>query len=523
MDTDVVIAGGGPNGLMLAAELSLAGVRPVLLEQLAEPSRAPRANGLVGQVIRLLDHRGLLEPFGGAPGTPRPAPHHVFGAFPLDLTVLDTNPLHTLLCPQLRMEQVLQERADTLGVEIRRGHELLTHTQDEQGVTLQVQGPDGTYRLRTRFLVGCDGGRSTVRKQAGIAFPGVSGPDVVSRTAHVTLPEALLVPGTGELDVPGFGRIRPFTHTRTERGVFVFAAVEPGKPLVSTLEWADPASGPAPREQDGAPMTLEELAASAHRVLGVELPLAAPTSAGPHLLRRVLGGNTRLAERYREGRVLLVGDAAHVHSAVGGPGLNLGLQDAANLGWKLAAEVQGWAPPGLLDSYHAERYPVGERVFMHSQAQSAIMAPGPGITALRVLFGELLQRPENVRHIAETMAGSDVRYQAPPGSHPLVGRFSPELSLRVAGTAVRLAELLRNGRPLLLDLAGQATLTDPAAPWRDRVDVVTATCEAPPAAALLIRPDGYLAWAAATDAPPATAAAPLREALATWFGPPTAP
>ncbi|MFJ8017722.1 FAD-dependent monooxygenase [Streptomyces sp. NPDC096339] len=519
LTTDVVIVGGGPNGLLLACELILAGVHPVVLERLPERSVEPKANGLVGQVLRFLDHRGLHERLGGGPGAPRPVPHFVFGAFPLPLGELDDNPLSILQVPQLRMEEVLEDRAAELGVTIRRGHELTSLRQDEDGVTVDVRGPDGDYRLRTRYLVGCDGGRSAVRKQAGIAFPGVTGPDLVSRSAHATLPASMVVPETGELDVPGHGRIRPFTHTRTEHGVFVFAALPPsGVPLVSTIEW-----GPSPQGED-EPMTVEEMSASAGRVLGADLPLAPPPSSGPRMLRRLVGRGTRLAERYRSGRVLLAGDSAHVHSAVGGPGLNLGLQDVANLGWKLAAEVHGWAPPGLLDTYHDERHPVGRRVFMHTQAQTALMAPGPEITQLRELFGELLRSKANIRHIAELMAGTDTRYPT-TDAHPLSGRFAPDLRLDTAtsGTetgTTRLAELMRSGRPLLLRLSGDQPPADVADGWKDRVDVITARCPNPPADAILIRPDGYVAWAAAPGESPTRSGDGLRLALTTWFGRP---
>ncbi|MGH3625174.1 MAG: FAD-dependent monooxygenase, partial [Sciscionella sp.] len=362
----------------------------------------------------------------GAPPPPRPIPAFIFGALPLNLGTLDVNPMYGLGVPQRRLEQLLEERAHELDARIRRGHELIALSQDDDGVTADIQGPGGTYRLRTRYLVGCDGGQSIVRKQAGIAFPGVTARNFASRTAHVTLHGSVLAE-TGELDVPGFGRIPP-AFTRAERGVFVFAQFESDKSIVGTMEWDQQPIA------DNVPMTIDELRDSVRRVLGVDLPISAPRTPGPHMLRRLTGRNTRLAEHYRRDRVLLVGDAAHIHSGVGGPGLNLGIQDAANLGWKLAAQIQGWAPPGLLDTNHTERHPVDERVFMHSQAQTALMAPGPEVTALRELFGELLQRKDNIRHIAHMMAGSDIRYDMDTEDpHPLVGRFIPDLPL-VTGT-----------------------------------------------------------------------------------------
>ncbi|MBD0691092.1 FAD-dependent monooxygenase [Streptomyces sp. CBMA123] len=508
MTDDVVVVGAGPVGLFLACELALAGVRPVVLDRLPGRSGEQKANGLVGQVLRLLDHRGLHQPLSGTPGMPQPVPRFVFGAFPLELHRLDANPLHAVPVPQHRIEEVLEGRARELGVTVRRDHDVTGFTQDPAGVTVDLHGPDGPGQLRARYLVGADGGRSTVRKLAGIGFPGVTSPDPVSRIAHVLPPEGIRVTDGGEFLLPGCPTLfRPYTHTRTDHGVFVISPFSPDDVMVVTLEWG------GPPVDERTPLTLDELRASIRRVTGADLALSPARTPGPYTPRRTVGHNTRLAERYRDGRVLLVGDAAHVHAATGGPGLNLGLQDAANLGWKLAAELQGWAPPGLLDSYQRERRPVGERVFMHSQAQIALMSPGPAVTALRALVGELLAHDDNLARIAALMAGSDVRYDT-GCPHPLAGGFAPELTLG----NTRLAELTRSGRPLLLDLTGGALgLADRATPWKDRLDVVTAHAAEAPAGALLLRPDGYVAWAcAAGDTDPHG----LDRALRDWFGEP---
>ncbi|MEV5964730.1 FAD-dependent monooxygenase [Kribbella sp. NPDC051952] len=499
MDTDVIIAGAGPNGLMLAAELRLAGVQPIVLERLPAASEEPRANGLVGQVVRMLDRRGLYEPLAGRPGPPEPAPGYMYGAFPLDLTTIEQNPVYILNVPQLRIEGVLQERALELGAEIRRGHELIGFTQDADSVTVEISGPDGPYHLTARYLVGADGGRSVTRRLAGIDFPGITNDTMVSRTANAHVPAEYIDPATGALSVPGYGVIPGRMHHRTERGLFIYAQLPGRPPVVSTGEFDVPPDGP---------MTLAELQDSVDRVLGVHLPIAPPEGDGPHLLRRLVGGNSRLADRFRSGRVLLVGDAAHVHSAIGGPGLNLGLQDAINLGWKLAAEVQGRAPAGLLDSYELERRPVGQRVVMQTQAQSALIAPGNDVTKLRELFGELLTEPRNVRRIADLITGADVRYH--DGPHPLIGRWAPDLVV----DGKRLAELTRTGRPLLLDLTPDAPFA--ATVITDRVDVVAGQGDF--SIALLIRPDGYVAWAAEQDG--IAEREGLRTALADWFGVP---
>ena len=499
---DVVVAGAGPNGLMIACELALAGVRPLVLERLTGPTDEQRANGMVGQVVRMLDRRGLYARISGSDAPPQPAPGFVFGAFPLRLAELADNPLYVLPVPQRVVERVLGERAAELGVEIRRGSEVTGFDQDDDGVRVTLA--DGEI-VRARWLVGADGGRSVVRKLAGIDFPGVTSDDSVSRTAHVSVPSSAVDPATGGLVIAGYGIVPPFQHTRTDRGLIVWATLPGRDPMISTVEW------PGSLEFD-APMSLDELLASAARVVGAPVVAGLPTGDGPHLMRRLTGGNTRLADRYRAGRVLLIGDAAHVHSAIGGPGLNLGLQDAVNLAWKLAAVVAGRMPQTLLDTYESERRPVAQRVTMSTQAQSVLIGPGSDITALRVLFGELLAVPDNTRRIAALMAGSDVRYDLGPGPD-LVGRWAPDLVLDTGNGPVRLAELTVTARPLLLDFTG--TLAAAAAPWSDRVDVVSAKGDSE-ATALLLRPDCYVAWASTSDRPDVDG---LRAALQRWFGP----
>ncbi|GAA2483511.1 FAD-dependent monooxygenase [Winogradskya humida] len=477
---DVVIAGAGPNGLMLACELALAGIRPVVLERLTGPTTEQRANGLVGQVVRVLDRRGLYERLVQADGPPAPAEGFIFGAFPLDLRGVPKNDVFTVMVPQRRIEAMLTGRAAELGVEILRDHEVVGLEQGEKSVVVHIRGREP---IEAAYLVGADGGRSAVRKLAGIGFPGVTTDTSVWLSGHVSVPDGM-VAEDGGLIIEGYGKVPPFQHTRTDHGVITWA---PGQvPLLNTAEW-DRADKPE--------ASLEELAASASRVVGVPVTLGPPAGPGPHLMRRLEGGNTRLAERYREGRVLLLGDAAHVHSAIGGPGLNLGLQDAVNLGWKLAAAVRGEAREGLLDTYESERRPAAERVTMHTQAQSVLIGPGAEVTALRELFGELMTMPSTRKHIADLMAGTDVVYDMGAAEGPLVGRLAPDFP--------GLRELTRQGRPLVIDPAGNLT----PGRFADRVDTVV-TGAAP--AGMLVRPDGYVAWQGdTTDG--------LQEALSYWF------
>ncbi|MBB3602375.1 2-polyprenyl-6-methoxyphenol hydroxylase-like FAD-dependent oxidoreductase [Mycolicibacterium sp. BK556] len=495
----VVISGAGPNGLMLACELALAGVTPVVLDALPGPSDEPKANGLVGQVVRLLDMRGLYTRFSGLANPPQPAAGWIFSGMALDFAGMDDNPMYAMAISQPKLVRFLDERVRELGVEVRWGHELTGLDASGDDVRLTIANESGVYTETASYLVGADGGRSFVRKSVGIDFPGATSP-TVARLAHVVVPDEYRR-ADGGLDVPGFGRVS-FGHNRFDRGMVIYAPFEADRSLLGTMEYGASTG-------DEEPMSLDELRDSLTRVLGTELRVDEPQGPGPHALRRINGQNTRQAERYRSGRVLLVGDAAHVHSAMGGPGLNLGMQDVFNVGWKLAAVINGTAPDALLDTYQTERYPVGERVMMHSMSQIALMAPGPEIAELRKLFTELLTIPQVTAQMAALLAGSDVRYDV-GDDHPLSGYLVPDLTL---DDGRRVASLLHTARPVLLDLCGGAA-ANVAREYTDRVDVIEAQLTNGPAA-LLIRPDGYVAWA--TDEFEQTDTGNLRSALTRWF------
>lgn len=502
---DAIIVGGGPAGLFLACELRLAGLRPLVLERLPEPDQTDKAHGVIGQSVQLLDQRGLFERCGGT-GVPEPAPGFFFAGMRLPLQTLGAdNPVYLRQINQRDLEAVLAERATELGADIRRGWEVISFSQNDSQVEVVARDTDGAETtFAAQYLVGCDGGGSVIRKQAGIGFPGATD-DVVDRSALIGPSEQIrFLPG-GRMEIEGVGEITPF-H-RTERGVFTLLPHDPQRPHVFTTEWEDHPAGNYPGP--GAPMTLAEMADSIERVLGVRIPLSPPPEGAPTQLRRLCRRNSRQADRYRVGRVFVAGDAAHVSH---GPTLNSAIADAANLGWKLAAAVRGWAPEGLLDSYESERHPVGARVLTHTQAESALTAPGADVTALREVFTEFLTRPDNVRSIAAAMAGTDIRYDMGEDEPAdLTGWFVPPLVLTTAdGQTRRVAELLHDGRPVLLDTTAGHDLADLAESWSDRVHYVAANAEGSPA--LLIRPDGYVAWAG--DDPDG-----LKAALTRWFSP----
>jgi len=515
---DVVIAGAGPNGLMLAGELGLAGVRPVVLEPLAGPNPQRRANGIIGQAVRILDHRGLYGVLAGTAEPPQPSPRGMFAAFALDLAGVADSQVFMLRVQQPRLVQVLAERVHNQNTDIRWGHRLAGFEQHPDGVTAQVDGPDGGYEISAKYLVGADGGSSVTRKLAGIDFPGMTSYDAVARMAFGVLPpDDWVDPVSGALDVPGWGRVPPMGFVRAERGVFACGALG-GQSMVITLELDSSAREDRLDDDHDSepPVSLAEIEASLKRVLGVDLPLHPASPDSPLDLRRFYGINSRIASRYKSGRVFLVGDAAHVHSPLGGPGLNLGLQDAVNLGWKLAAVLAGGADPALLDSYEAERRPAAEQVIMHSRAQLALIRPGTEVTALRELFSELLKNPDNARRLGDLVSGNQNRYGVGADAHPLAGRWVPAFAVASADETRRVAELARDGRPLLIDLTDGATVAAAASEIADRVTVIAGRPVGDVSAtALLVRPDGYVAWASSAPTPGVDE---LRRVLAQWFG-----
>ncbi|WP_328843057.1 FAD-dependent monooxygenase [Streptomyces sp. NBC_00258] len=490
MNTDVVVVGGGPVGLMLAAELRLGGARVVLLERLTEPSGHSRAFRMQARMLDVLDQRGLLGHFMEGNRTWPKA--HFAGLEPLlDFGYLRNEHPYALLIPQARTEELLEKHALSCGVEIRRGHTVTGIEATPATVVCDVSTREGTYRIGSSYLVGCDGGRSTVRKLAGIGFSG-SQPTVRALLADVELAD----PGQLPNGVPG--------TMRTPRGLLMAISLQPGVTRVLTTEFAAPEPG-----AERTPVTLDELSATVRRITGIDVGMDRP-----RWLSRFTD-TTRLADTYRQGRVLLAGDAAHVHFPIGAQGLNLGLQDAVNLGWKLAGTLVGWAPPGLLDSYGTERRPVAERVLRETRVQLMIMAPDPKVDPLREMFSELLELPEVNSRLAHEMTGLDVRYALPPGryEHDLLGRPCPPLEQAV-GDEVRRG--LRTGRGVLLlpdGLVEEAAAL--AADWSHRLCTVR-TGDGP---GLLLRPDGHVAWADPGDGVPRKdVLLELEDTLRQWFG-----
>jgi 3-(3-hydroxy-phenyl)propionate hydroxylase len=498
MDTDVVIAGAGPTGLMLACELRLAGVEVTLVERLAERTGESRAGGMHSRTLEVLDQRGVLDRFLAA-GELQGVGH--FSGLRLEFDESESRHPYPLMILQYTIERLLEEWAAELGVRVRWSSEVRGIDQDGSGVTVALRTAGGEpATLRARYLVGCDGGRSTVRKLAGIGFPGTP---------------ATMTSLIGDVELPELPEDYIWAR-RCPGGDYSVIAFEPGWYRVITTEHGRVAD----RDE---PTTFEQLRDSLIRIAGTDYGMNSPRWVSR------FSDAARQADRYREGRVLLAGDAAHIHFPAGGQGLNMGVQDAVNLGWKLASVVRGQAPESLLDSYHAERHPVGERVLHNTRAQAALARPGAHTDALRDVFSALIVFDDVNQYLRGMLTALDIRYPS-DGGHPLAGRRVPDADLKTADGATRVHALLHAARPVLLDLRGNARLAAVAAGWADRVDLVEARSEddhwtvpavgaIPAPAALLVRPDGHVAWAAAAGGAPGTPA--LRTALTTWFGPAT--
>ncbi|GGK26433.1 putative oxygenase [Streptomyces camponoticapitis] len=487
MDAAVVVVGAGPAGLMLAAELKLAGADVIALESRSERSGESRGLGFTTRTMEVFDQRGLLPRFGDI----EISTQGHFGGLPVDFSVLDGAHQAAKTVPQSQTEAKLEEWVGELGVDLRRGHEVLSFTDDADGVEIEVRGPDGVETLRAGYLVGCDGGRSMVRKAAGFDFPGtastmemfladVKGLDLEPRMIGETLPGGMVMIG------------------KLGGGITRLILCERGNP---------------PQRRTEAP-AYSEVADGWKRVTGDDI------SHGEPVWVSAFGNATRQVTEYRRGRVILAGDSAHIHLPAGGQGMNTSIQDAVNLGWKLAAVVRGKAPESLLDTYHSERHPVGKRLLMNTQAQGLLFLSGSEVQPLRDVLRELIGYEEVSRHLAGMVSGLEIRYDVGGGSHPLLGRRMPHLELIGENVKTSSTELLHAGRGVLLDLGDNAVLRDRARGWTDRIDVVTAAphgvAEGSPLAgsgALLIRPDGYVGWAA----PGSHSDLPM--ALERWFGP----
>ncbi|MEV5834803.1 FAD-dependent monooxygenase [Nocardia sp. NPDC052112] len=497
---DVVVAGAGPVGLMLACELRLGGAEVLVVERLTEPDPTIKAGGVNVPTAQAFDRRGMLPDlleqqnatvqriraagmFPSAAGQRLPIGGHFAGIVLRTDNIDFDDPAFAELGPgaevvlvaQQAIEATLARRAAELGIAVRRGVELTEFGDDETGVTVHL----GDSIVRADWLVGCDGGRSTVRKLAGFDFPGLD----VEITGHQAV-----------VEMTGAQGLRPGWNT-TETGIYT-SGPTPGR--IVTVELDGP---PADR---ATPVTAAELQASLRAVSGVPVEITAVHSATRFT------DNTRQVTDYRKGRVLLAGDAAHVHPPFGGQGLNLGIGDAVNLGWKLAAVVRGDASDALLDSYTAERHPVGAWVLEWTRAQVALMRLDQRSKALRAVMTELLATRDGTTAIFKKISGVLHRYDL-GGGHDLIGAVTPDIEL---SDGSRLGAHFADGRAILLDLADSAELRTIAQPWSDVVRVVTAKPVAPrELSAMLIRPDGYVAWAADSGDRDG-----LVEALRRWFG-----
>jgi 3-(3-hydroxy-phenyl)propionate hydroxylase len=482
----VVIAGAGPTGLMLAAELALAGIDIAIVERReTQGLTESRSRGLHSRTIEVLDQRGIADRFLSEG---QPVQVQAFAGIRLDISDFPTRHNYGLALLQDPFERILSSWVSELGVPIHRATEVTGFAEHDAGLDVEIS--DGRV-LRAHYLVGCDGGRSLIRKTAGIEFPGFE-PSVSSLIAEVEMSQQ-----------PPWG-IR-YDH----RGTQAMGPLDGGKRVgvVVTERYAG---------QTGEP-TLRDLSRALIGAWGTDYGVHSATSISRFT------DMTRQAASYRKGRVLVAGDAAHVHYPVGGQGLNLGVQDAVNLGWKLAQVVKGTSPETLLDTYHAERHPVAARVLQNTMAQTALTRGDDRTNALRVILSELLSMDEPRKRFAAMISGLDIHYDLGAG-HPLLGRRMPDLDLVTAAGRVRVFTLLHDARPVLLNLGEPGSLQ--IAPWADRVRLLDAEYSGgwelpvlgavPAPTAVLVRPDGYVAWIGEGSDLALTAA------LTRWFGPPAA-
>jgi 2-polyprenyl-6-methoxyphenol hydroxylase-like FAD-dependent oxidoreductase len=505
--TDVIIVGAGPTGLVLAGELALAGVAVEVIEQQAVPSGQSRGGGINPRTSEVLAMRGLLDAVVARAIPAESAKGH-FAGLPVPL---DTRPWRTrypdgVLIPQDRLEWVFEDHLRGMAVMVRRSTVLTGLTCDEAGVEVFVSGPGGEYVMCGRYLVACDGAHSTIRKLTGVAFPGRSGTlaavsaDVELAAVSATVPRTVSHISTLTRTGGGYWMLmHPIGHATVYRVVF-------GGPEQQSL----------PRQ---APVTADEVARALTAVHGAETRLARLRWSSR------FSDASRQVTQYRCGRVLFAGDAAHIHSPIGGQGLNLGIQDAMNLGWKLAAQVHGRAPAGLLDSYHSERHPVGARVLATVRAQGVLMSPPPDaddVRALREIVIDLARLPDANRYLTGLMSGLDLRYDL-GDPDPLVGARMVDVSLHTASGRTSVSTLLRSGRGLLLELGDHQPHPMSVPEGVDRVGarvidspVGTELGAAPGVDRVLVRPDGHVCWVGVgPDSLP-------EPALQRWFGTPPA-
>ena len=487
--TDVIIAGGGPTGMMLAAELTLAGVDAAIIERLkASGTPRSRGGGFRTRTLEILDQRGVADRFIAegqiAPGR--------------DVSDFPTRHPYTLGLWQNHIERIMAGWVEELEVPIHREREVVGFTQDDTGVNVQLA--DGET-LRARYLVGADGGRSRIRKAAGIEFPGFD----ATRSAMIAEVELAETPEWGmrqdALGTHALGRV----DYEIVDGEVVYGDSGPVRVMISEKEI-----------ETGDEPTLRDLSAALVEVYGTDYGVHSPA-----WISRFTDAS-RQAATYRKGRVLLAGDAAHIHHPWGGQGIGFGIQDAVNLGWKLAQVVKGVSPDSLLDTYQDERHPAQARALRHIVAQGVLLWPDERIEVLRDLMTELMGMDQARKYIAGLLSGLDVHYHLGEG-HPLLGRRMPDLDVVTAEGPLRVFTLLHEARPVLLNLGEPGSID--ITPWKDRVQVVDATYDgpwelpvigdvtAPPA--VLIRPDGHVAWVGDGTR------SGLEDALTSWFGPPS--